>query len=390
MKKSLLALAALGAFAGAAQAQSSVTLYGVVDANIEYVSHMSNSTPATASATNPFPGTAHNVFRLTSGGLSGSRWGLRGVEDLGGGLKALFVLESGFGIYDGKSQQGGRLFGRQAYVGLESDRVGRITLGRQYTSMFDVLANFSPSGYATQYEPVAFQLGSNFRSDNTAKYVGKFGPVTAEAHWSFGAGVPSPWFTTNNTGAGEVPGQFRRDTAYGAGVSYAGGPFGAGIAYDQYNPTLNAGGATGAFKKAAVGASYAFGPAKLMAGYRWGMNQGIDDRKLMQDNLYWVGANYQVTPQLGLTLSYFYDDLTRLVLPPNQAGATLNPKNPWQVSFIADYNFSKRTDVYLTAAYTKNAGLNFDTSAIGFANAYFLGQGKDSQVGVGVGLRHKF
>lgn len=389
MKKSLIAMAALGAFASVAHAQSSVTLYGVVDANIEYVTNMSQSTPTTASATNPFPGAAHNLVRMSSGGLSGSRWGLRGVEDLGGGLKALFVLESGFGLDDGKSQQGGRLFGRQAYVGLESSNFGRVTLGRQYTSMFDVLANFSPSGYATQYEPVVFLLGSHFRSDNTVKYTGVFGPVTAVAHWSFGAGVPSPWFT-GTTGGGEVPGQFRRDTAYGAAVSYAAGPFAATAAYDQFNPTLDAGGSTGSFKKAAFAGSYSFGPAKLIAGYRWGLNKGVGDTKLMQDNLYWVGANYQVTPALGLTLSYYYDDLMKLVVPPSQTGPKINPKNPWQITFIADYNLSKRTDVYLTTAYTKNAGINFDTSAIGFANAYFLGDSKTSQFGAGVGIRHKF
>ncbi|SPR98328.1 porin [Cupriavidus taiwanensis] len=377
MKKSLLALAALGAFAGAAQAQSSVTLYGVVDANIEYVSNMSSVTPSLANglATGP----AENVFRLTSGGLSGSRWGLRGVEDLGSGMKALFVLESGFGLDDGRSQQGGRLFGRQAYVGLESAQVGRVTFGRQYTTMFDMMANFSPTGYATQYEPVVAQLGLNFRSDNTAKYTGKFGPVTAIAHWSFGNGV---------AGAGEVPGQFRRDTGYGAGLAWAAGPFGISAAYDQYNPTLNAAGGTGDFKKAAVAASYAFGPAKLMAGYRWGMNKAANDNNILKDNYYWIGANYQVTPALGLTLAYYYDDVKNLNLAAN--GVTNNIKNPWQISFVADYNLSKRTDVYLTTAYAKNAGVNFDTSAISFANGYFLGTGKDNMVGVALGIRHKF
>lgn len=386
MKKSLIAMAALGAFAGVAHAQSSVTLYGVVDANIEYVSNMSSQTPGAANGFTT--GAAHDVVRLTSGGLSGSRWGLRGVEDLGSGLKALFVLESGFGIDTGTSQQGGRLFGRQAYVGLESSSVGRITLGRQYTSMFDAMANFSPSGYATQYEPVAFLLGTNFRSDNTVKYTGVFGPITGEAHYSFGNGTPTLWFPAG-TGAGEVAGQSRRDTGYGASLSYAAGPLGAAIAYDQANPTLTATGDTGSFKKASAAVSYAFGPAKIMAGYRWGLNNGTN-RKLMQDNLYWIGANYQVTPALGLTLSYYYDDLMKLVVPPNQAGPQINPKNPWQISFIADYSLSKRTDVYLTTAYTKHAGLNFDTSAIGFANAYFLGQGKENQFGAAVGIRHKF
>ncbi|WP_454742262.1 porin [Cupriavidus necator] len=379
MKKSLLALVALGAFAGAAQAQSSVTLYGVVDANIEYVSNMSSVTP---SAANGFAtGPSENLFRMSSGGLSGSRWGLRGVEDLGSGLKALFVLESGFGLDDGRSQQGGRLFGRQAYVGLESAQVGRVTFGRQYTSLFDMMANFSPTGYATQYEPVVAQLGLNFRSDNTAKYTGKFGPVTAVAHWSFGNGV---------AGGGEVPGQFRRDTGYGAGVSWAAGPFGISGAYDQYNPTLNAAGGTGEFKKAAVAASYAFGPAKLMAGYRWGMSKHVNDNTILKDNYYWVGANYQVTPALGLTLAYYYDDVKNFNPAAATTNVTNNIKNPWQISFIADYNLSKRTDVYLTTAFSKNAGLNFDTSAISFANGYFLGTGEDKMIGAAIGIRHKF
>ncbi|MDF3832225.1 porin [Cupriavidus basilensis] len=366
MKKSLFALAALGLVAGAAQAQSSVTLYGVADMNIEFASHMSS-----VSGTN---GPSGNVTRMSSGGLSGSRWGLRGVEDLGSGMKALFVLENGFALDTGSIQQGGRLFGRQAYVGLENSQFGRITLGRQYTTLFDLLANFSPSGYATQYEPVVAQLGVNFRSDNTVKYTGVFGPVTAIAHWSFGAGAP---------GNGEVPGQFRRDTAYGAGVGYAAGPFGATIAYDQFNPTESAAaGTTTTYKKAAVAGSYAFGPAKVMAGYRWGQAKSSAGASVLRDDYYWIGANYQVTAPLGLTLQYNYDNV--------KSFNGVNVPNPWQVSFIADYNLSKRTDVYLTAAYAKNAGLNLDTAAIGFANGYALGAGKTNMLGAGVGIRHKF
>ncbi|MBY4899328.1 porin [Cupriavidus sp. AU9028] len=369
MKKSLLALAALGALAGTAHAQSSITLYGVVDVNIEYVNNVSPSLP-----TQPgFPGPGENKFGVTSGGLSGSRWGLRGTEDLGGGLKALFVLENGFGVDDGRQQQGGRLFGRQAYVGLESSSIGRFTFGRQYTTMFDAFANFSPTGYATQYEPIVAQLGLNFRSDNTAKYTAKFGGVTAIAHWSFGNGV---------AGGGEVPGQFRRDTGYGAALAYAAGPFGATIAYDQYNPTLTAGGDTGTFRKVGAAASYAFGPAKVMGGYRWGQNKNAADSTILRDDYYWAGLNYQATGALGLTLAYYYADVKNL--------AGTNVSNPWQVSFVADYNLSKRTDIYLTTAYTKHAGLNFDTSAISFANGYYLGAGENSMLGVAVGIRHRF
>ncbi len=154
-------------------------------------------------------------------------------------------------------------------------------------------------------------------------------------------------------------------------------------AYDRYNPTLAAAsGATGTFKKAGVGASYDFGPARLMGGYRWGSNVSATGAAILRDNYYWIGGTYQVTTALALTLAYYYDDVRNL-------GGT-NIANPWQVSFVADYNFSKRTDLYLTTAYAKNAGLNFDTSANGFSNGYFPGSGKTSMLGLALGVRHKF
>ncbi|GAB7544897.1 hypothetical protein CS8_045740 [Cupriavidus sp. 8B] len=166
MKRALFSLAAFCAGTATAQAQSSVTLYGVADANIEYVTNMSPTTPLQPG----FPSQAGNRLALNSGGLSGSRWSLRGLEDLGQGLKAVYVLESGFGVDDGKLTGGGRLFGRQAYVGLQSEQIGRFTFGRQYTAIFDAFANFSPTRYGSQYEPIVAQLGLDYRSDNTAKY----------------------------------------------------------------------------------------------------------------------------------------------------------------------------------------------------------------------------
>lgn len=369
--KKWLAAAPAMLVAGLAQAQTGVTLYGVLDSNVEYVTNMSTVTPNAANGFATGPGS--NVARMSSGGLSGSRWGLRGVEDLGSGLKAVFVLESGFGSDDGKSQQGSRLFGRQAFVGIEHATAGKITFGRQYTSLFDALTNFSPTGFSLQYEPLIAQTGLNFRSDNVAKYTGQFGGLSALAHWSFGNGV---------AGSGEVPGQFRRDTGYGGALAYATGPVAATIAYDQYNPTLDAAGGTGTVKKAAVAASYSFGSAKVTGGYRWGRNTSPTTATILRDDYYWIGGNYQVTSALGLTLAYYYDDVKNL--------AGTNIKNPWQVSFIADYNLSKRTDIYLTTAYSKNSGLNFDTSAISFANGYFLGNNKTGMFGAAMGIRHKF
>ncbi|GAA7767110.1 MULTISPECIES: porin [Cupriavidus] len=387
MKKIFFATAVLGAM-GTAHAQSSVTLYGVADANIEYVSHLGSQPPTPANGFNA--GQGGNTWRLTSGGLSSSRWGLRGVEDLGSGTKAVYVLESGFSIDNGVQSQG-RLFGRQAYVGLDS-RYGQFLFGRQYTSLFHIMANYSPTAYAVQYEPVVAFAGANLREDNTAKYIGTFGPVTAIAHWSFGTGVALPGTSLGAPsvgGNGEVPGQFRRDSAYGLGAEYAAGPFGVAVAYDQYNPSLSsAAGAfvgTGSFKKATIGASYTLGAtAKIMGGYRWGQNKAQDGSTLiLRDDFFWIGGNYQVTPALGLTLEYNYDNVKNLLGQTHLA-------NPWQVSFIADYTLSKRTDLYLTTAFSKNAGLNFDTSAISFANGYFLASGQSTMLGVALGVRHKF
>lgn len=377
MKRKQLALSAMLACCSAAWAQSKVTLYGVIDTNIEYVNNVSPTLPGTPG----FPGPASNKFAMSSGGLSGTRWGLRGEEDLGAGAKGVFVLESGFGSDDGKMQQGGRIFGRQAFVGLQSN-LGTLTFGRQYTSLFEALANFSPTAYSTQYEPVIFMTGLNFRSDNMVKYTGAFGSFTANAHWTFGNGV---------FGGGEVPGQFNRDNGYGVGLSYLSGPFGAAVGFDATHPSMTVFGDSGVGKaqKAFVAGSYAIGPAKIVAGYRWEKsNYSVNNATFIRDDLYWLGLNYQATPALSLTAAYYYDDLKRLQL--SSSGTSANPANPWQITLIADYNLSKRTDVYLTTAYSKNAGLNFDTSAIGFANGYYLGAGKNSMFGAALGLRHKF
>ncbi|WP_349606481.1 porin [Cupriavidus sp. DF5525] len=391
MSKTKIALTALCTVSAAtAQAQSSVTLYGVLDTPIEYVNHMASSPPtvnAVTGAVTQQPG--GNRFSIVSGGaMAGPRWGLRGVEDLGNGLQALFTLESGFGVDNGVSQQGGRLFGRAAYVGFKKTGFGTLTFGRQYTPMFDVFANFGPLTYANLYEPSVAQLGPAFREDNMLKYVGVFGGLTAEAHWSFGTGVGAIASTPlAGGGGGEVPGHFRDNTGYGAGVSYFSGPFGVTVAYDQWNPAVTTGNA-GKAKKAGAAISYTLGPTKLMAGYRWGDTKNSADTTLVRDDYYWVGASYQATSTLVLNLGYYYDNLKTLRV--SSAAPAVNPANPWQVSFVMDYNLSKRTDVYLTMAYVKNSGLNFDTSATGFANGYFLSPGHNSQVGVAAGLRHKF
>nr|WP_315597235.1 porin [uncultured Cupriavidus sp.] len=387
MKRSVLGLAAAMGCLGTVHAQSSVTLYGVADANIEYASHV-GVVPTAANGFNSGP--SHGVVRMDTGGYAGSRWGIRGTENLGSGLSAMFVLESGFNLDTGTMQQSGRLFGRQAYVGMASP-YGQVMLGRQYTSIFEALANFVPMAYATQYEPVAFMAGANFREDNTVKYSGQFGPVTALAHWSFGTGLALPatvGVATPIGGNGEVPGQARRDSAYGAALVFTQGPLAFTAGYDQFDPTIGTG--SGTVKKAVFGGSYALNQTlKLMGGYRWGQNKGQAGNLIQRDDYYWVGATWQATPALSLSMEYNYDNLKSLYGNTQLA-------NPWQVAVISDYAFSKRTDVYFSAAYAKNAGLTFDSVAnvyatsLSLGTSYALANGQSSMLGVAVGVRHKF
>ncbi|MCI0148848.1 porin [Paraburkholderia sediminicola] len=360
MKKVGIAFTAVGVLASTgACAQSSVTLYGILDTNIEFATNVGGA-----------GGGGNRVSMSTTGGPTGSRWGLTGVENLGGGIDAIFTLENGFAVNTGAAQQGGRMFGRQAFVGFRSEQYGKLTVGRQYTTMFDKLAEFTPLQYGTTYEPGLFLWGTDVRNDNSIKYSGVFGSVSVEAHWSFGNGVAG--------NEGQIPGQFHRDTGYGAGMNYRLGAFNAALVYDQANPSLLQGNGTflgtGTTKKAAVALTYATKSITVFGGYRWAQNKDQVKQTVYRDNFYWTGLDYFVTPSFVLEAGYYY---ANIIVNP---GGT---PNPWQASIYADYFLSKRTDVYLGVGYSKKAGLNFDGS-------YPLEPGKNSMVAVALGLRTKF
>src|SRR5438105_2978235 len=192
MKKSLLVLAILAAQAGLASAQSNVTLYGVVDLGIE--------------RTSLSPGAS--VLRLSSGIQSGSRWGLKGKEDLGGGLSAAFQLESGFDASTGAPGQGGRAFGRQAWVGLNGG-FGSLKLGRQYTPIFGALDTIDPFGTGITGDGSGISAvfrGYGVRMDNAVNYsTPSMGGFSAEAAYGFG----------------EVPGSTSVGSQYGLSGTYA-------------------------------------------------------------------------------------------------------------------------------------------------------------------------
>ncbi|MGH8788705.1 MAG: porin [Cupriavidus necator] len=325
-----------------------------------------------------------------SPGNTSFRFGLRGTEDLGGGLKGVFVLESQFNTDTGQLS-GGLLFGRQAYVGVQSP-YGRLTFGRQYTSSFLTLANFSPTAYAPEFEPVVGMAGPNFRESNVVQYQGTFGPFTLMSHWSFG----------------ERPGTVTAGSAYGIGLAYSNGPFGLGLGYDEVK-TLNTAQATGASAahdygrdmRATVGASYKLGPVRMLAGYRWGNSvapsTGTPTLLPHRDDMYWAGINWDATASLHLILAYYYDDIKAATIN----GARVNPKNPQQYVAIADYNLSKRTDIFFGTVYARNASLNWDNIAylpngqsVGYLPATsqvnYKPPGASGQLGISVGMRHIF
>lgn len=357
MKKEVYVGTLLALACQLAAAQSSVTLYGVGDVGVEYLTHADAA--------------GNKQLRMASGNVSGSRWGLRGVEDLGSGNKAVYALESGFDLDTGMSQ-GGRLFGRQAYVGLES-QWGRITLGRQQNAFFDLLINYDPTGFATRYS--AFMLDPVLvgRYDNTAKYTGKFGPVTAVALYSFARGTT----VTSGPASTESPGDVRSDRAFGGGLEYAAGAFGATVTYDQQQGTAGiAGQGSGQTdRRLAVAASYIVAQSTISVGYRWlrgdiGVVPGGEARR---SDIYWLGYRTQLSPALGVTAAgYYFND--------RHSG-----RDPWSLAASVNYALSRRTDAFLIAGYARNKA----NSALGL-NGFGTVTPGQNQTGLTISLRHKF
>lgn len=389
MRKSRLALAALSATAGMAHAQTSVTLYGVIDGSIEYVNRVATApaNPVTSGTTSAPVGPRLDMPR--GGGLSASRWGLRGTEELGGGWQALFTLESGFD-WDTGNLTTAPLFNRMSIVGLSSRDYGKFTFGRQYSSMMDGLINFSPLRFAATYEPGVWWLGVNYRQSNMAKYTGQFGPLQATAHYSFGTASSVQAAGTGQVlGQGETPGSMKDNNAWGASLTYFSNGFGIGAAYDEWHPApATTPGNTGRERKAGIGASYATGPLKVMAGYRYRDSQFNNGTTLIRDDYWFVGANYQATAALNLQLGYYYSNIKRFQQTPT--GVSTNPANPQQVAFVADYALSKRTDVYVATGWAHNGSLINDGQFTAFLFGYPQAQGQKNMVGVTTGIRHIF
>ncbi|MEK6318404.1 MAG: porin [Burkholderia gladioli] len=383
----MTAAAAIATFACLAHAQSSVTLYGLIDTGISYVNHSAVGTTGSAKR-----------FKYDDGVAQGTRWGLRGSEDLGSGLKAIFLLENGFNTGTGAINQGGAMFGRQAYVGLSKNGIGSLTFGRQYTFSTDVLGNQYSAGTNTVAGNYAYHINDfdqlvNSRINNAVKFSSaNFSGVTFGALYGFSnqAGAFS--------GSAPVNGSTGSSRAYSFGLNYAAGAFSIGAAYTDISypsaevpafPTsianVSAGGTGGGkdLRTFGVGTRYQLANAALFALYTNTRIEALNGATTALDAVD-VGGRYNFTPALAGGLAYTY---TRM---HDAFGGHWN-----QVDASLDYALSKRTDVYLLAIYQRASGRNGaqDVQAqIGSSTAFFgpSGNGTSNQVAARVGIRHKF
>jgi general bacterial porin, GBP family len=388
-KKTLFFAAATAAVAGSAQAQSNVTLYGLIDAGVSYVSNEVANNSSVQPDGHLTGGKA--MVGMTSGNLQPSRWGLRGAEDLGGGLKAVFNLESGFNVMNGNTTTSS-LFNRQAFVGLSSNQYGTLTLGRQYDSMIDYVAPLSATGSwgGTYFAHPGDDdnLNSTFSINNSIKY--------QSANYS-GFSLSGLYGFSNQAGG------FTNNRAYsvGAGYTYAGLRLGASYLQIQ---GLNSGNTNGAVQDLPTfttanlpgiqnqrtwgfGGSYAFGPAVVGTVFTQSRFQDkIADASVRYNNIE-VNARYDFTPVFYMGAAYTY---TQALRNTPASGSTNNRSSHWnQFGLLADYSLSKRTDLYATSVFQIGASNTAGTNSTQINGTDYPSASK-SQVVLSTGIRHRF
>ncbi len=391
MKKTLIAVAALGAMAGVAQAQSTVTLYGVVDANLF---SRKDQTVSYVAAGNRFTTSSLTQRGVGSGGQNGSRWGLRVAEDLGGGLRAVAVIEAGLNADTGTPAQGGLTYGRQVFGGL-SGGFGTVSLGRQYSAYDDVKGQVSSqgnnaydvslgygtnSGCSQNCYPTAVAPGSPAGTPATqagalallaAPTTAANGVAQATALNTLNAGVGT-WVgydnsRVNNSIKYQSPSLagFSGALVYGFGenktattkatkdisgnLKYANGPITATVAYqaNEYTPTFK-------LKNTLLGAAYDFGVVKLFAQANRAKFTNVEKQN-----------------EFALGVAVPVGAFTIVGQAARSKGDDLGKNTGYGLE--AYYDLSKRTRTYVSFASTKKESLNDERNSI-----------------VAAGLRHSF
>jgi predicted porin len=351
---------AMMAACGVASAQDSLTLYGIVDTGIEYYNNANaarDSVIREPSLTSSIP----------------SRIGLKGTEDLGGGLGAVFVLEAGVLVDSGSSGQGNRLFGRQAYVGLNGP-IGTVMAGRQNTMTIHALSDSDVFGPHTHGLSTFDSYFPNARSDNTIGYLGSFSGVTVGAIYSLGRDVSAAGGAAGTNCPGEVPGNAKACRQWSALLKYDGSEFGVATGYDIMYGNAGAGGGLTrsdySDERILLTGYRKFGASKLGLGVVRRTTSTASERK---SDLYYVGISHPLATQVVLTARIARYDVKR--------SADDAVSGVLQLTYL----FSKRTSVYASLAHVKNEG----ASAIAVSSGGSVGAGLD-QTGLLLGIRHNF
>ncbi|RQR79180.1 porin [Burkholderia sp. Bp9012] len=401
MKTSSLIVTLLtGAVSSLASAQSSVTMYGILDENLTYNTNVNGK----------------HLVSMGSGGLQSTRWGIRGVEDLGGGTKALFMLENGFNITNGALSNAnpgssqGLEFGRQAWIGLGND-LGTVTIGRQYDSVVDFLGklsiadqwggsitahpadidNFNNTGRVNNAIKVASASYQGLKVDGLYSLGGIAGHASRDQVWSLGAGYDSGALTVGvgylnvrNPNVGFY-GDNGASTAVSANGVYFTSPVTSGFASARSMQVIGA------------GAAYTIGKATLGMTYSNTRFLSLGDTSTSGPNpLHYSGSatfndvelnlRFQATPALvlGTAVNYLKSGTVASTTATND-GATY-----WQGAIGADYVLSKRTDVYIVGMIQKASGTRSTGGPAVAAINGLTASSSNRQALARVGMRHKF
>ncbi|SAK79537.1 porin [Caballeronia fortuita] len=351
MKRKTLAAAAAMATCAYAHAQSSVTLYGVLDAGITYTSNISNAN-------------GHGkAVQFQDGVIQPTQWGMTGSEDLGGGVRAIFTLENGFSLSNGQLIQSGSMFNRKAYVGLIGPW-GRLTLGRDFDFIGETFPRYSngvltPAGLLgwglSSYASGGYILDNRVWGDqvsNAVKYV-------------------SPTFAGLNAGAmyafGNTPGSMGTNQLMNFIVNYSQGNFAGSVSYfNQHNA------ANGSANETvwAAGAAYTLGSFQLAANIA---SAELSSTNKPRATTLETTVQYSLRPDIVLSGGY-----TQQWRNNNLGSAN---------TFIlgADYLLSKRTDAYVVGVLGHDHAYPAQIEA-----ALGAPSSSNTQSGVRVGLRHRF
>ncbi|MEI2415308.1 porin [Orrella sp. JC864] len=364
MKQKLTGLAFCLAVLSNAQADTSVTLYGIADLGLGYESVRGPG------------GFSQSRTGLVDGVNSGSRFGLRGVEELGGGTRALFVLEGGINLSDGTSGQSGRLFGRRATIGLQNDAWGTLELGRQ-TNLASTWVGDMVSPFGTSFRTA--NIGTTFSSANTMRLDNLVLYQSPDiAGWQAGVGYSFNADSTRTDNGGQRTGFGTADNnrVLTTALRYRNGPLYVAAAYDRFNPTSGAvGGQSPArIQSYILAGSYDFEVLKL--GLAWGQTR----------DGWFIGQNMGTSPSEGgfqnlgtfsLRDGFKADSYMVGVTVPFGANALLaswqraDPDNDLLTGEDATMNvysvgltheLSRRTNLYAYASYGDNYAFNPDAS----------------------------